>query len=388
MAWWNWLVSPGRQAGRYYGERAIDRHRDFFSKEHGIPPVGDPVHDRLEKEKVRKISRLEKNLQRFDQLYKLNAIQEFLNGEQPGKIGAKGGLVGQTQAAAINAFQGTRFEVDPKFLSVMEEYRREMDMAFAEVLLKRVSNVMSIASRSLPRNGKYRQLIMGNAHKRVAMYESRAYVNPEQRFRLGAFLLQQATDKPSKIGKKGQYLKGGRGKAGGKNKRWAKMKLPKPTPKWVIGFGKAASGKRGMGAWHESLREYTSRFIKMQLNHTKRFNAANRWYRAGMAWAMNGVLRSSRHGRLGVKVDTSSRGYKDAEKTWRPAITRATKIKGRGVPMGKGTMLGTRDKPFIMLRFSGTLAPKVFPELLKQGFKKDTEDLEKFLQRRSMRRIR
>ena len=397
MAWWSWLVRPVREGGRVYTERKMDQKMQEYGREHGLPAPGDPVYRESMTREILKNDGFSQDLYRIsrrfewgERLHKANLIQELLQGERPGAIGPKGGVMGQTQQVALNAFQGVEFQVDKNFYRVLHEYRREMDMGLAEVLLKRVSNVMMITSRDLSKNGKYRNIIMSAAVNRQKLYKRKAEVNPEKYMRLGAFLLQQATEKETKVGKRGKILKNKRGKKGGKHKTWAKKLLPKPTPKWVIGMG-ASSGKRGKGAWHESLERYTTRFIEMERDMKKRFNEANNWYRGGIAWAMNGVLRSSRRGRMGVKVDTTSRGYIDAKKVWDEAITRAQDKKshrGKGIPMGKGTMMGSRDKPAIYLRFSGTLAPKVFPSLFRHAFKKDTEDMERYLQRRSMRRIR
>lgn len=288
--------------------------------------------------------------------------------------------------AAGQAISTLKVEIDPKFVGTLKRYQREMGMGLAEVVVKRSSNILKIVSQKLPKNETYSKIIRDAAKYRVEKYEKEITIPDLKRggktgkkFRLGAWFLMQA-------------------RLGGVKEAQAKMMLPKPTPK--LPFHKTPTGKRkkrkGVEVnYHDQLAEYTTRFIKMTGNVKTRMNAANQWYRFGLARAMEGVLTSATSGRGGVRVNPFSTGMQDAKRQWQAIINRANMSGRTGkfqrktkLGTGYGKMVGTKTNPAVIVSFSGKVPKRVYPILFKQAFQLDREDMESFLEKRLRKAMR
>lgn len=384
--WWKWVVKPEIQIAEKLEDRVLRKGIERTLKQHSQEIFYDAVRKGYaiqlmqgRKEAFAKalmyVQRkygsfplvttvFETNLLRYSVRSAL-AIRYYnwLFGQgDPDKILGKpirpGGVVGE---ALSNTLRTIQIKPHPDFNRAILEYQKRARKGLAEVLVHRVSNVLSIVRKDLKNNPAFRQAIMQAASVSLAMYrtQSKAATKAGLDKRFGQLLLEWADEYKDLKDAPPAWKK-----AAKKYKTMAKGILPKPMPKISGGYESS-----------------TTRFIRMFGNPNSRINKATAWYRGVITGAAEGLISTASSSPM---VDKNSKALSNVERHWKGAINhKSTPRKAKR--QGWAELKGSSWNPKIEVIMRGNIPYKIFPHMITLASHKDAFDMREYITRKMNR---
>ena len=265
------------------------------------------------------------------------------------------GFIGGINSALSQTLSTIKIKPHPDFQRFFLEYQRRSRKGLAEVLIHRVSNILSIVRRDLKNNNEFRYTIMQAAAVSLSMYRSQSTAATKIgiKKRYGQLLLEWAHGYGEKAPK--NWIA-----AHYKYNKMARGILPKPTPKLE-------------GSFESS----TKRFIRKFGSPNARINRAAAWYRGVITGSAEGLITSARQSYM---VDNNSRSLARVERHWRGAINhKSTPAKAKR--QGWAELKGSPWFPRVEVTMRGSVPYKLFPSLITKASKEDAWDMRDYIRK-------